>query len=42
MSGYFLERSSELREKIAASPPVSVLVAAEAGPRYCSGESLAT
>jgi len=42
MSGYFLERSSELREKIAARPPLSVFVAAEAGPRYCCGESLAT
>jgi hypothetical protein len=42
ISGYFLDKSSELREKIAASPPVDVFVAAGTAPRYCCGESLAT
>lgn len=42
ISGYFLDKSSEFREKIAASPPFSVLAAACFGPAYCKGESLAT
>lgn len=40
MSGYFFDRSSELREKIAASSPVEVFDGVV--PWYRSGESLAT
>jgi len=35
ISGYFFDRSSELRENIAAIPPVGVFAAAGSAPRYC-------